>query len=196
MDFPLQLRFKVLTLFSQKATVTDANGQFVCFLKQRSFRFREKVEVFADPERSQLLATISADRILDWSARYTFHDANGQEIGSVGRKGGRSLWRAHYEVFNPGDNTPDFTIREENPWKKFLDGFLGEIPVVGFFTGFFLHPSYVATRGTQESMRLTKEPAFLEGKFRFDKLGDPSPREELNLLLSFLMLNILEKRRG
>ena len=144
-----------------------------------------------------LVATISANRVLDWSARYTFHDAQGNEIGAVGRRGMRSIWKAHYDVFNPGDEVPDFSIREENSWAKVLDSMLGEIPIIGFFTGYFLHPSFLASRadGTA-SVRLLKQPAFLEGKFSITKLSDMTPREELNVLLSFLMVNLLERRRG
>jgi len=45
-------------------------------------------------------------------------------------------------------------------------------------------------------MRLTKQAAFFEGRFQIDKLTDLTPREELNLFLSFLMLVLLERRRG
>lgn len=196
MDFPLDLRFKIIALAPQ-ATVTDAKGAPVCYLKQKLFAFKEKVEVYSDAQRTRLVATISANKILDWSARYTFHDAEGNEIGSVGRRGMRSIWKAHYDIFNPGDQVPDFEIREENPWAKVADSFLGEIPVVGFFTGYLFHPSFLASRsdGTA-AVRLLKQPAFLEGKFSISKLSDLTPREELNLLLSFIMVNLLERRRG
>jgi hypothetical protein len=196
MKFPLALRFKILA-FSPQAWVTDADGKPVCFFKQKLFRFKEQVEVFADQERTRLIATISADRILDWSARYTFHDAGGNEIGAVGRRGARSIWRAHYDVFNPGDSIPDFEIREENPWTKVCDSLLGQVPVLSFFTGLMLHPAYVASRkdGTP-AVRLQKEPAFLEGKFTINRKSELSSNEELNLLLAFMMVNLLERSRG
>ena len=78
-----------------------------------------------------------------------------------------------------------------------LDSLLGEIPILGIFSGYFLHPSYLASRADgSPAMRLTKEPAFWEGKFRIEKLADLTPREELNLLLSFLMMILLERSRG
>ena len=40
------------------------------------------------------------------------------------------MWKAHYEAFNPGDNSPDFSIHEENAWIKFLDGLVSGIPIV------------------------------------------------------------------
>ncbi|GHC60295.1 hypothetical protein [Roseibacillus persicicus] len=196
MNFPLDLRFKILA-FAPQATVTDADGNQICYLKQKLFRFKEKVEIYTDSSRSTLVATISANRVLDWSARYTFHDAQGNEIGSVGRRGMRSIWKAHYDVFNPGDDVPDFEIREENPWSKVADSFFGEIPVLSFFTGFLFHPSYLASKSNgTAAVRLKKQPAFLEGKFTITKLSEITPREEMNLLLSYLMVNLLERRRG
>jgi hypothetical protein len=194
--YPLTLSFKILA-FASQATVTDADGRVVLYTKQKLFKFREHVEIFTDSTRSRLLAEIKANKVIDWSARYFSTDADGKEIGSVGRRGWRSLWKAHYEVFNPGDNTPDFSIHEENAWAKVMDSFLGEIPILGMFTGFFFHPRYLASRsGGPPAVRLTKQAAFFEGRFQIDKLTELTPREELNLFLSFLMLVLLERKRG
>ena len=194
--YPLKLSFKILALASQ-ATVTDANGRVVLYTKQKLLKFREHVEIFTDNSRSTLLAEIKANKVIDWSARYHATDAHGQPIGSVGRRGWRSMWKAHYETFNPGDDQPDFSIREENPGAKVLDSLLGQIPIIGILTGYLCHPRYAATRsdGTP-AMRLTKQPALWEGRFQIDQLGELTPREQLNLILSFLMLVLLERSRG
>jgi hypothetical protein len=195
-QYPLTLSFKILALASQ-ATVTDATGRTVLHTKQKLLKFREHVEIWTDKSRSTVLAEIKANKVIDWSARYFSTDAHGVPIGSVGRRGWRSIWRAHYEVFNPGDNAPDFSIREENAGAKIADAVLGEIPVVSMLTGYFFHPRYLAARtdGTP-AMRLTKQAAFWEGRFKIEKLSDLTPREELNLFLSFLMLVLLERKRG
>ena len=196
LQYPLTLTFKIFALASQ-ATVTDANGRVVLYTKQKLFKFREHVEIFTDKTQATKLADIRTKKIIDWSARYVSTAANGSEIGSVGRRGWRSIWKAHYEVFNPGDNAHDFTIQEENAWAKVMDSLLGEIPLLGLLTGFFFHPRYLAARTSGEpAMRLTKQAAFLEGRFLLEKLGPLSPREELNLFLSFMMLVLLERRRG
>ena len=195
-QYPLQLSFKILALASQ-ANVTDAVGKTLLHTKQKMFKFREHVEIFTDNNRATRLAEIKANKVIDWSARYDSNDASGQPIGSVGRKGWRSLWRSHYEVFNPGDQAPDFAIREENPGAKVMDSLLGEIPVVGLATGFLFHPRYLASRANgQPAMRIEKKAAFFEGRFEITKLGEMTPREELNLILSFMMLVMLERRRG
>ena len=155
------------------------------------------MEIWTDNSQGTRLAEIKANKVIDWSARYFFTDAQGAQIGSVGRRGWRSIWKAHYEVFNPGDNTTDFSINEENAWIKLADSIIGDIPIIGMFSGYFLHPSYLASRSNgAPAMRMTKQPAFWEGRFQIEKSADLTPREELNLFLSFLMLILLERKRG
>jgi len=197
LQWPLNLSFKILALASQ-ATVTDASGRVVCYTKQKLFKFREHVEIFTDSTKATLLAEIKTKKVIDWSARYHFTDANGSDLGSVGRRGWRSIWRAHYEVFNPGDDNIDYSIREENAGAKFFDGLFGQIPVIGMATGYLFHPRYAATKtGGNIAMRMTKKAAFFEGKFEIEKL-EPSltPHQELNLVLSYMMMILLERKRG
>ena len=197
MNYPITFRFKLIALAPQ-IYVTDASGKTICYVKQKLFRFREKVEVFTDDTMQQLVATIEADRIIDWSARYTFKAPNGQVLGAIGRRGMKSLWKAHYDVFAPGAQSPTFAIQEENPWTKMLDGFVSGIPIVGMFAGYMLHPSYIASRveGNAPTLRLTKQPALFEGRFGLTQQGQAEEGEQLALLLSFLMMNLLERARG
>lgn len=194
--FPLRFTFRILTL-APRMDVVDARGRSVLHARQRLFKLKEHVEIYTDSTRRTRLADIRANKIIDWSARYSFTDAWGGAIGSVGRKGWRSLWRAHYEAFNPGDMTPDFTIREENPWAKVMDSIFGQIPVLGFLTVMMFHPKYLAARaGGAPALRLVKKPAFWQGKFDIEQAGPLTPRETMNLVLSFVMLTLLERRRG
>ncbi len=197
MNYPLTFSFKLLAL-SPQIYVTDAGGRTICYVKQKLFRIREKVEVFTDDSMQTLLATIEADRIIDWSARYTFKSPTGQVLGAVGRRGLKSMWKAHYDVFAPGAQTPTFAIQEANAFVKLLDGLVSGIPVVGMFTGYMLHPSYIATRGEggAPTLRLTKQPAFFEGRYGLVQEGPAEEGEQLALLLSFLMMNLLERARG
>ena len=196
LQYPLKLSFKILALASQ-ATLTDASGRTILYTRQKLLKFKEHVEIFTDKSKTTRLADIRTNKIIDWSARYFFTDAANGEIGSVGRKGWRSIWRAHYNAFNPGDTEPDFTIREENAGAKVMDSILGEIPILGALTGYMFHPRYLCTRTSgDEMMRMEKKPAFFEGKFELLKLGQMTPREEMTLLLSYLMMVLLERKRG
>lgn len=196
-QYPLQMKFKVLT-FAPTVRIIDATGRVVLVVRQKLFKFKEHVEIFADEARQQKVAEIRADKIIDWSAKYNFTEPDGKPIGGTKRKGMKSIWRASYDVFNPGDANPDFEIRETNPWAKFVDGMVGQIPLIGLLTVYLFHPSYAATRIADQSltMKVTKQPAFLEGRFLVEKLAGATDRETLNLILSFFMLSLLERRRG
>lgn len=195
MNYPLQLSFKIVTLAPQ-IFVRDAAGQEVCYVRQKLFKLREAVKVFTDSSRTTELCDIRADRIIDFSATYTFSDVRGNPFGSVRRKGMRSLWKAHYQV-SQGDAVA-FEINEENGWVKVMDGVFGSVPIIGGLSGYLFHPSYVATLAGDGApvMRAKKVPALWEGRFVVEKLADVSQREELSLLMSFLMMLLLERQRG
>ncbi|MCS7467575.1 LURP-one-related family protein [Stieleria sp. ICT_E10.1] len=194
MQYPLNLSFKLLT-FGQRIVATDADGNVLMFIKQKMFKLKEKVEIYNDEKLSQLIFRIEADRMLDFSANYSFTDAEGNPWGSVRRKGMRSLWAAHYQVMQEGQ--VDMEIREESPMKKVLESILGEIPLLGLAAVYLLNPSYIVSRpdGTP-LLKLTKKPAVFEGKFVLEKLNDMPEDDELRSLMALLMLVLLERRRG
>lgn len=194
MQYPLDLSFKLLT-FGQRIIARDAGGGVVMFIKQKMFKLKEKIEVYGDENQNQLIFRIEADRVLDFSANYSFTDASGQSWGSVRRKGMRSLWSAHYEVMQDGQ--VDMVIREESAMKKLLEAILGQIPIIGPIFIYFINPSYMVSRpdGTP-LLRLIKRPAIFEGKFTLEKVGEVPEDDELRSLLGLITLVLLERRRG
>ncbi len=197
MRFPLDFRFRLFTIAPQ-ITVTDSAGSEVCYIKQKAFKLRESVTLYRDSSQSTLLGKIEADRIIDWSARYTFHDADGKPFGAVGRSGARSLWRSHYDIFDGASSKQSaMSIQEESVMKRMLDGLLGQIPVLGMFTGYFLNPTYkITTTDGQLVARLRKKASFLDKHFQLEKLADLTAEQELEILLSCLMMTLIERNRG
>lgn len=195
MNFPLDLRFKIVAIAPQ-ISVTDAAGNLVYYVKQKAFKLREDVRVFADAEQTRELHRIAADRVLDISARYSVTDAGGNELGQVQRRGMRSLWKAHYEMHRAGGAVLE--IREENGWVKVLDGLLGQVPVLGLFAGYVFNPSYVVTRVDTGApvARITKKPALFEGLFRIERVSELNPEDETLVVLGALMMLLLERARG
>ncbi len=194
LNYPLTLSFKIVALAPQ-LSVYDAHGNLLLYIRQKIFKLKEAVTVFADDQRSQTLYNMKADRVIDFSAQYHFTDHQGMSVGSVKRKGMRSIWKAEYNIFD-GDIV-DMTIREENAWIKIVDGLVGEIPILGMFTGYFFHPAYLVTRSSDELvMRMEKQPAFFEGKFIIDRHSPLSEAEEERALLSLIMMILLERGRG
>ncbi len=195
MNYPIDFSFKILAIASQ-IYLRDASGNLLGYVKQKLFKLKEDINVFADEGQTQQLFNIKADRVLDFSAKYNFTDARGAFLGSIKRKGMRSIFKANYEIFD-GRDVQTMQINEENGWIKVVDSLIGELPVVGMFTGYFFNPSYVVSRLDGSPVaRLAKQPAFLEGKFQMTKLGEMDTEEEPRVMLSLLAMTLLERSRG
>jgi uncharacterized protein YxjI len=195
MNYPIDFSFKLLAIASQ-IYIRDASGTLLGYVKQKLFKLKEDINVFADESQTQLLFNIKADRVLDFSAKYNFTSASGNSLGSIKRRGMRSIFKASYEIFDEGDSQV-MKIGEENGWIKVIDSLVGEVPVLGMFTGYFFNPSYVVSRLDDTPVaRLAKQPAFFEGKFQMTKLGEMQANEETRVMLSLLTMTLLERVRG
>lgn len=197
MNFPLTFRFKLIAITPQ-IYVTDAAGNSVFYVKQKMFRLREKIDVYRDSDANELCVKIEADRMIDWSAKYSFMKVDGTALGSVGRRGLRSLWSATYDVFGADSSHTEFVIHEQNPWAKVCDSLFGEIPVLGMLAGYVFQPKYVVERKSSGKavMRLSKQRALLESRFVVESLEDTNDEEAHRITLSLLMMILLERKRG
>ena len=194
LQFPLTLRMKLLAVAPQ-FFVLDANQKPVAYIKQKLFKLKEAINVFADETQKDVLYTIAADRIIDFSARYNLKDAASMDLGAVKRHGMRSLWRAQYDVYE-GDRVA-FTISEESVATRFFDNLFSQIPVLGALSGYLFQPSYIVKRDTGvEVMRLSKQAALWEGVFKMELLAALSKAEQEALMLSLFMTVLLERQRA
>ena len=165
MNYPVDLTFKILALASQ-IYIRDANGALLGYVKQKLFKLKEDINIFSDENQTQLLFNIKADRVIDFSARYNFTSSSGQFLGSIKRHGRRSIWKANYEIADQ-DQNPVLQINEVNAWVKVANALVGELPIIGIFTGYFLNPAYIGSEtGTGNPvLRIQKQAAFMESKF-------------------------------
>ncbi len=77
-------------------------GDLVLFVEQKMFRLREDLRIYSDETRSQELLLIKAQQIVDWAAAYDVLDsASGQKIGTLRRKGWKSMLRDEWEILDP-----------------------------------------------------------------------------------------------
>lgn len=194
MQFPLQIAFKRLAL-SPQIRVTDARGVLTHYVRQKLFKLKESVTVFADEAQTRKLFEIRADRMLDFNAAYRITNATGKAIGVVRRHGMRSLWRAQYEI-QAADGLL-LTVSEENPWVKVLDGLLSDLPIIGLFAGYWFHPAYLLKdRGGTLVMRVQKVPALMEGRYRIDAHAALEGDALDAVLQGLFMMLLLERTRG
>ena len=140
LQFPLHFTFKISTLASD-FIVTNSRNEEVSYVRQKLFKLKESVQVYKNQQKTEVLYNINANKWIDFNTTYTISKPNGNVIGTVARKGMRSIWKATYAILDTNKKTL-FTIEEDNAWVKFWDGLVSEIPLVGMFTGYFLNPSY------------------------------------------------------
>ena len=196
LNYPLDFKFKITTLASD-FNITDRNGNYVAYVRQKMFRLKEDVIVFSDESRTKELFNIKANQWIDFNASYMMTDLlTGKKFGSLARKGVRSLWKARYDIIDEKDK-PIYQINEDNGWIKVFDSFLGEIPILGMLTGYFLNPSYtVKDNAGKEYFRLKKMPSLVGRRFQLERLIDIDDEDESLVVLSFLMMVLLERARG
>ena len=195
LTFPLRFTFKLLTP-SNDFSVFDADGNEVAYTRQRIFKIKEKIDIFQSARDNTLLYTIQADRIIDFGANYAVRDADGNKLGHIKRNGMKFLWKTSY-IINDAAGQLVYGMHEANPWTAVADSLVGEIPVLGLLTGYFLNPSYIiSTPDGQEIFCLKKEASLFERKFSLYKTGEADPQQDILALNAAMMLMLLERRDG
>ena len=197
MKYPLNLKCKIIAI-SPQIYVTDSHENPVLYVKQKFLKLKEHVELFTDKTKEKKLCDIRASGIIDWSASYDFTDENNNLFGGIKRKGLKSLWRARYEIYSSSaDGATEFSVSEKSVFTRILDGLFGQIPIIGFLTGYVANPSYLVTDNSGNTvMELIKQPALWEGKFTIESRSELSAQQQTRILVGLIMMILLEGNRG
>ncbi len=96
------LHKKLLKLFGGEFSIFDCDtGELLFFSRQKAFKLREDIRIFADANENSLLLTIKARQILDVGATYDVADAaSGETVGALHRKALKSLVRDEWIVLD------------------------------------------------------------------------------------------------
>ena len=195
LQFPIHFTFKISSI-ANDFVAKDATGSTVAYVRQKMFKLKEDIRVYNNESKTATNFVIKADRWIDFSAAYSMVDSSGKELGKIARKGWASIWKATYHVIDQNQKQ-QYTITEDNAWVKVCDKLLGEIPILGGLTGYFFNPSYSLKDHQGKAIaRLKKEPSFLGRKFILSKLNDMDTDDQERIVLSFMMMVLLERRRG
>jgi len=193
--YPLTLTFKFLTI-SSYIRVVDATGQLVSYVKQRAFRLKEDVTIFADEAQAQPVYHIKADRIIDIGATYSISTADGRALGALRQRGMRTFWKATYDILDDAGSAIGL-IHEQDAWVKVIDGLIGEIPFIGFVIQQWINPTYLIDGADGVTLlRLRKRPSLIERRFIIEQEAPLPPRLEPLALPAVLMVVLLERGRG
>lgn len=170
-SYPITFTFHIGT-FHNDFTALDNQNKTFGYVRQKLLKFIEEVNVYESENRQKQCYTLKADRWIDFNAVYAFLNGEGHALGSLGRKGWNSLWKAHYEIFDI-QRKPLFTIREVQPWVKMMDYIFSQIPFVGILSGYLFNPTYLLTDAQGKILvRLKKEASFWGRKFTAYKQAD------------------------
>ena len=151
--------------------------------------------MFGEVKQPDLQYIIKVDRVIDFSARYNFRDEYGAKLGSLKRRGRRSVFNARYDIEREGGRS--LHIEEDNPAAKVADALLGEVPIVNLLTGLFFNPKYSIKRddGTRV-VSIKKQPSLFESEFIIDEVVDIDDAAEIDVILAIMMMVLLERDRG
>ena len=193
--YPVSFKFNIGTL-ANDFVAKDTLGVTLAYVKQKMFKLKEDILIYNDESKSKIEYRIQADQWIDFSAAYSMKDQNGTELGKIARKGWKSLWKTEYELIDQHKKL-QYHIREDNAWVKVFDAMLGQIPIIGGFTGYFFNPSYsVLDLNNKAIVRLKKEASFFGRKFELSKLNDFDSDDEERIILGLMMMVLLERRKG
>ena len=193
--YPLTLTFKFLTI-SSYIRVVDATGQLVGYVKQRAFRLKEDVTIFADEAQVQPVYHIKADRMIDIGATYSISTADGRALGALRQRGMRTLWKATYDILDDAGSAVGL-IHEQDAWVKVVDVLVGAIPFVGFVIQQWVNPTYLVDGADAVTvLRMRKRPSLIERRFIVEQEAPLPPRLEPLALPAVLMVVLLERGRG
>lgn len=195
LQFPINFKFKIGTL-ANDFVASDASGATIAYVRQKMFKLKEDILIYSNESKSETLFRIRADRWLDFSAAYSFTDKEGKEMGKIVRKGWRSIWKTAYDLINEKQEL-QFHVNEENAWVKVWDSLLGEVPLLGMFTGYFFNPAYLVTDLNGKVVaKIKKQASFFGRHFEVSKLADIDKDDQERIMLGLMMMILLERRKG
>lgn len=96
---------KLLKIFGGEVRLFDeSKSNLLFFVKQKAFKLKEDITVFADEGQSKPLLKINARSMLDLGTTYDITDASsGQRIGSLRRKFLKSMLRDEWDILDAGE---------------------------------------------------------------------------------------------
>ncbi len=84
------IRRKVFKVFGAAFHVYDEHGSIIGYCKQKAFKLKEDIKLYTGEDMSELLLSLQAKSVIDFSSTYTITLPDRTSLGSMRRKGMRS----------------------------------------------------------------------------------------------------------
>lgn len=120
------IRRKLITIFGASFHIYGPDGQVVGYCRQKAFKLREDIRLFTDESRSTEIMVMKARQIIDFGATYDVTLSDGRTIGSLRRKGFKSLLRDSWMIFSASGEEVG-RVQEESGGLAILRRLSGEL---------------------------------------------------------------------
>ncbi|MDF3821274.1 hypothetical protein P3G55_15310 [Leptospira sp. 96542] len=177
-----------LKIFGGEIRIFDENkNNLLFFVKQKAFKLKEDITVFADEAKSKELLKIKARSVIDFSAVYDVTDVTtNQTIGALRRKGFKSILKDSWEILDSNDQVIG-SVDEDSMFKALLRRFLTNLIPQTFFIS--LNNSQVGI------LKQTFNP--FVPQFNIDFSADTSKSLDRRMGISIvILLQIIEGRQN
>ncbi|MGE8720477.1 hypothetical protein ACO2KH_04010 [Leptospira terpstrae] len=123
-----------LKIFGGEIRIFDeTKSNLLFFVKQKAFKLKEDITVYADETKTKELLKIKARSVIDFSAIYDVIDVStNQTIGALRRKGFKSILKDAWEILDTKDQVIG-SIDEDSVFKAILRRFLTNLIPQSFF---------------------------------------------------------------
>ena len=121
------IRRKVFQFFGSSFHIYDSLGNVVFFSKQKAFKLKEDIRVFASEQMTEEVLSVKARNVVDFSAAYDVVDSTtGEKVGALRRKGWSSIVRDEWQILDASDNVIG-SIKEDSMGMALLRRFLSNL---------------------------------------------------------------------
>lgn len=102
---PLKVRCKSFAKIGHEVFISDQADNLLLWVKQKGFKLKEDIRVFADESKSEERLTIQARKVMDFNAAFDVVDpGTGEKIGGFRRKGWSSFIKDEWQILDVNEN--------------------------------------------------------------------------------------------
>jgi uncharacterized protein YxjI len=95
------IREKLFKFLGNAFHIYGEGGSLVGYCKQRAFKLREDITIYTDESKSHPLVNMKARQVIDFAVTYDVTLPTGESLGSIRRRGMKSLLRDAWSITGP-----------------------------------------------------------------------------------------------
>lgn len=154
------------------------DGSLAFFVKQKAFKLKEEITVFADEQQADAMLGIQARSIMDMSATYDVTDSKtGENVGGMRRKGLKSIFKDEWSILDA--NGEEIGLVQEDS---------GIMALVRRFLLKFLPQTFKVSIGDNEVGHIKQTWNIFKLTYQVDFSGDKAGTLDRRLAVAMVVL--------